>query len=200
MKTLTIGLLFALFLGAGGSWVSATITERVIYAGDTPLKSTCTVTQTGPMELTAAACQWTTTGEARVFSVLQSLIARTGFGELAQSLAEDKAEWSHNGTRVRAWLRDKQGNIIARSRTRVLTPTVLSITAGETWVVYMVDGPGVTMNLVLEKWDGDRPENTLDYLLLPFEVPAGITDLGGIKIEVFTVKSGHVPVKGLFEK
>ncbi len=178
----------------------ADIVERITYSGDTLLKSTCTVTQTGPMELTFTACKWTTTGRSKLFSVLESMPAQLGLGELGEAIKQGKAEWSHGRTRVRAWLRDKQGNIIERSRTRVLTPTVLAITAGATWVVYMVDGPGVTMNLVLEKWNGTQLAGSLDYLLLPFEVPAGTIDLSGIKIEVFTVKSGRKPPKGLFEK
>ena len=178
----------------------ANIIPRVIYAGDTPLSSDCVVTQTGPMELTAGPCLWTTTGQARVFGLLESIPALLGLGELGRAVAEGKAELFQRGTRVRAWLRDKQGNIIERSRIRILAPTVLSISAGGTWVVYMVDGPGVTMTLVLQPKDDPRPAGTLDYLLLPFNVPAGTTDLNTIKIEVFTVRPGLAPARGLFEK
>ncbi|KKL79491.1 hypothetical protein LCGC14_2014320, partial [marine sediment metagenome] len=62
MKTLVISLLL-LFLGGGYDGVSAAITERIIYAGNTPLASDCRVTQTGPMELTVMPCSWTTTGD-----------------------------------------------------------------------------------------------------------------------------------------
>ena len=200
-KIIVLLMLCSLFVATS---IHADITERIIYAGDTPLSSTCKVTQTAPMELTVAACSWTTTGQSRVvnLNIIEAMLTELGVGSVAELISQGKAEFLPGAfpSRVRGWLIDKAGNIIERSRARVLSPTVLTITAGETWVVYMVDGLGVTMNLVLKKWDGVKPVGTLNYLIMPFEVPAGTTDLTSIKIEVFTVKPNFPPRKGLFEK
>ena len=205
MKTLIAGLLFALFLGGGYGGVSAAITKRIIYAEETLLRSNCTVKQTAPMQLTIAACSWTTTGRSKIVNIgiVRAVAARMGVGEVASLIAQDKAQFTPGtlSTRVRGWFLDKDGKVIDRSRTRsVVSPVVLTITSGDLWVVYLVDGPGVTMDVVLQLDREVRPPNTLDYLILPFAVPAGTTDLGGITIEVFTVKPGHAPVKGMFEK
>ncbi len=201
MKTLIISLLFALLLPGGGTGVFAAITEQTIYAGDTPMFSNCSVEQTGPMELTVMPCSWTTPGLARVFSILESLPAQIGLGELGKALRENKAEWLPGHQRVRVWWRDAEDNIIKKSRTRVLSvPKVLTITAGTFWVVYMVDGPGVTMDIVLQPWKVERPDNTLDYLIFEFDVPVGTTDLNTIDLEVFTVRPDFPPAKGIFEK
>ena len=190
MKTLIIGLFFLLLLPFLSQ---ATITQRIIHAGDTPLFSDCAVTQTGPMELSVATCRWTTRGEA-------GIAPKEKVSDLSNKIAAGQAEMMPDGKRARWWLTDNQGNIIDKSRTRVLPPTVLSISAGNTWVVYMVDGPGVTMTLRLQPWTGISPEGVLNYLLMPFKVPAGTTDLNTIDIEVFTVLPGFPAPKGLFEK
>jgi len=199
MQKLWIVLLILALLGGGTDWVSAAITQRIIHAGDTPLASTCKVTQTGPMQLTLSTCSWTTTGEGKILDRFESAFAALGVGLAAQALRENKAEW--HGSRVRVWLRDKQDNIIERSRTRMLSvDVVLNIVAGETWVVYLVDGLGVTMNAVLLKNKELRPAGILDYILLPFTVPVGTTNLNTINIEVFTVLPGFPAPKGMFEK
>ena len=190
MKTTFLALALV-FLLVGVA--NAVIVERVIYAGDTPLTSNCTVTQTGPMELAVSSCSWTTTGQSKV-------VAREKVPNLANEIAADRVVMMPDGKRVRGWLKDKGGNIIERSRTRVLAPTVLNIIAGEEWVVYMVDGPGVTMNLILQPWDVKSPGGLIDYLIMPFKVPLGTTDLSVINIEVFTVRPDFPPAKGLFEK
>ncbi len=197
MKTLIISLLLLFLSGIA----QAAITERIIYAGDTPLTSDCRVTQTGPMKLTVMPCSWTTTGEARILGPIDSLVAATGFGPVAKALREGNAEWHHN--RVRVWLRDKQGNIIEKSRRRILSlATTLTITAGKRWAIYLLDGPGVTMIPTLVEWDGlsGRPSDMLDYIVLPFLVPLNTIDLNTITIEVFTVRPDFPPAKGLFEK
>ena len=196
MKILIISLLFALFLGGVAQ---ATIIERVIYAGDTPLASDCLVTQTGPMELTVMPCFWTTTGQARILGPIDSLIAATGIGTVARALREGKAEWHYN--RVRVWLRDKQDNIIERSVTYQVTPkAVLTIVAGQKYAVYMLQGPGQTMTITLMDPEDPRPSTFINYLVFRFDVPTGTTDLSTITFEVFTVRPDFPPAKSLFEK
>ena len=200
LKTLIISLLL-LFLGAGGSWVSAAITERVIYAGDTPLTSNCRVTQTGPMELTIAPCTFTTTGEAKIFSIFESIGARLGVGRLANAIVEDRAEMVKDGMRVRGWLTDKQGNIIEKSVTwRLPTAEIITVAPGETYFIYLVKKAGATMETVLLPVSDLSPISYIHYLAFEFTVPLGTTNLGGIEIEVFTVRPDFPPTKGLFEK
>ena len=198
MKKLIISLLIVLFLGGVAH---AAITERIIYAGPTPLASTCQVTQTGPMELTVAPCTFTTTGWARIYGILQSLVARSGVGELARAVAQGKAEWTSNGLRIRGWLRDKQGNIIERSATwRLPSAESVTVTPGNTYFLYLVKKAGVTMEIKLLPVNDPTPTTYVHYLALDFTVPLGTTDLSTVKIEVYTVRRGDRPAKGLFEK
>lgn len=191
MKTVIVSLAFWLLLVASSQ---AGIVERVIYTGDTPLASTCTVTQTGLMELTVSACSFTTTGQARI-------VAREKVSNLPNEIAAGRVQNMPDGKRVRGWFRDKDGNIIDKSKTHTrATPVALSITAGDTWVVYLLDGPGVTMDVVLQRWDDPRPANFIGFIVMPFTVPTGTTDLSTITIEVFTVKPDFPPPKGLFER
>ena len=198
MKILIVALLL-LLLGGGTDWVSAGITERVIYAGDTPLASDCQVTQTGFMELTVMPCFWTTTGEAKILGPIASFVAATGIGLVAQALREGKAEWHHN--RVRVWFRDKHGNIIERSVTYQVTPkVVLTMVAGQKYVVYMLRGLGQTMNIALMDPADPLPSTFINYLVFAFDVPFGTIDLSTVTLEVFTVRPHFPPAKSLFEK
>ncbi len=194
MKKTWIVLLVLTTLGRGYDGVSAAITQRIIHAGNTPLASDCVVTQTGPMQLTVSTCSWTTTGQAKI-------VHESKVPNLSNEIAVGNVERMPYSRRVRGWLQDSQGNIIEKSRTRFIpVPVVLNITAGETWVAYLVNGPGVTMAVVLQKRGELRPAGTLDYILFPFVVPVSTTDLSGIDIEVFTVRPDFPPAKGLFEK
>ena len=106
-----------------------------------------------------------------------------------------------DGKRVRAWLQDKSVNIIERSKTYILPTNVsLNITDGFTWVIYLVKGSGTMMDVLLMRWDTQQPNDYIEYIVLPFNVPIGTTDLNDIDIEVFTVKPGKLPVKGLFQR
>ena len=197
MKSVIISLLVLLLLTTSSQ---AAITQRVIYAGDTPLASTCQVTQTGPMELTVVPCTFTTTGEARILSRLDSAFALTGIGPVAKALREGKAEW--HGNRVRVWLHDKDGKIIERSVTYHLTTTAsIIVPPGDTYLVYLVkSNPGLKMDAILRSEAAPRPANHIHPLVFEFTVPMGTTDLSGIDIEVFTVRPGHAPPKDLFQK
>ncbi|KKL25629.1 hypothetical protein LCGC14_2403380 [marine sediment metagenome] len=200
MKKLIISLLL-LFLGGVYGVVSAGITERVIYAGDTPLFSDCNITQTGPMELTVAPCTFTTTGEAKIFNIFESIGARLGVGRLAKAITENRAEMMKDGMRVRGWLINKQGNIIERSVTwRLPTTKIIAVIPDETYFIYLVKKVGVTMGTALLPVSSPRPADYIHHLAFEFTVPLGTTNLSGIEIEVFTVKPNFAPAKGLFEK
>lgn len=198
MKTLFLTLALTLLFESIGF---GAVVERVIHSGDTPLFSDCKVTQTGPMELTVAPCTFTTTGEAKVFGVAESLPAMVGIGPLANALREGKAEWMSGSLRVRAWLRNGQGNIIERSRTRFLPVAAVTVVpAGNVYFLYLIEKPGPTLGVVLMSTSSPRPLNYIHILAFDFTVPVGTTDLSGIEIEVFTVKPGFPPSKGLFQK
>ncbi len=198
MKRIILSLFFWFLLGG---FAQADIVERVIYAADTPLFNDCSVTQTGLMELTIAPCSFTTTGQARVFSVIKSLPAKLGIGELARALDRGEAEWLPGNMRVRAWLKSKNGDIIARSERLLLTiPSILVIPAGDTYFIYLVRKAGPIMEAVLLPVSAPQPDNNVHILAYEFEVPIGTTDLSEVIIEVFTVKSGKKPKKGMFEK
>ena len=199
MKKYFILLLLFVLLGSGTDWISAAMTQRIIHAGDTPLFSDCNITQTGPMELTVTPCTFTTTGEAKIVSRLDSAFALTGLGPVAEALREGKAEW--HGNRVRAWLRDKNGNIIERSATYHLpVASLITVPPGDTYFVYLVKNPGLKMEAILLPANAPRPANYVHHLAFEFAVPPGTTNLSGIEIEVFTVLSGSAPTKGMFEK
>ena len=199
MKKTQILLLIIALLGASYDGVSAAITQRIIHAGDTPLASTCTVVQTDSMELTVSACSFTTTGEAKIIDRFESVFAALGAGPVAQALRENKAEWY--GSRVRVWLRDKQGNIIERSATYILpVANLITVPIGGPYFIYLVKNPGLKMEAILLSTRAPRPTNYVHYLAFEFTVPAGTTDLSGIEIEVFTVLPGFPAPKGLFEK
>ncbi len=181
--------------------VQAGIVERVIYAGDTPLFSDCSLTQTGPMELTVTPCTFATTGQARIFSRIQSLPAQAGIGALASAVRQGRAEWMHGGQRIRGWLTDKQGNIIEKSATwRLPVTNVITVIPGETYFIYLIKKAGVTMEVALIARSVPKPIGYIHYLAFEFEVPLGTTDLNSIEIEVFTVRPDFPPAKGLFEK
>jgi len=182
-------------MGGGNDWVSATIMQRTIYSGHTPLFSDCAAVQTAPMELTIAPCIFTTTGRAKVHSVIASLPAQAGLGQLGQAIREDKAEWY--GNRVRAWIRDSEGNIIERAVTYIL-PAAKSIIVppGDTYYLNLIKVGSVVMDVVLRPTSAPpRPANYIHVLAIEFVVPLGTTDLSSVKIEVFTVIPGSAPSK-----
>lgn len=200
MKKLIIGLIVSFLLG-GIPDTSAGITERVIYAGDTPLYSDCTVVQSGPLELTVPPCMFTTTGQAKIFNRLQSLPAMVGAGPLAAAVRDGKAEWMRDGLRIRAWIRDKQGKIIERAVTYQLpVASVITVPPGDTYFIYLVENPGKKMDTVLLPTNAPSPSNYVHYLAFEFTVPLGTINLSGIKIEVFTVRPSFPPARSMFEK
>ena len=193
MRTL-LPILLLLFLGAEGSWVSAAITERVIHAGDTPLASTCVVTQTAPMELTVSKCAFTTTGQAKI-------VDESKVPSLKNEIAAGRVERMPDGKRVRGWLRDRQGNIIEKSKTHVHNvATTVTVPGPGSWVVYLTDGPGINLDVVLQLWEDPLPPNFVEYIIMPFVIPVGTANLNQVDLEVFTVLPGFPASKGLFEK
>ena len=192
-KTWIIWLILAL-VGGSSPGVSASITQRIIHAGDTPLASTCVVTQTAPMELTVSKCTFTTTGQAKV-------VDASKVPSLKNEIAAGRVERMPDGKRVRGWLRDKQGNIIDKSKTHVRNvATAVTIPGPGQWVVYLLDGPGINLDVVLQLWEDQRPTNYVEFIVMPFMVPVGTANLNQINLEVFTVLPGFPVPKGLFEK
>lgn len=167
----------------------AGIVERIIHAGDTPLASTCTVIQTGPLQLRVNACVWKTTGRARIIqkTKVKNLNARVASGDVQMML---------DGKRVRGWLKNKDGSFVGKSKTYVLTSTIINWPAdGVRYVVYMVEGPGNTMQALFMFADLPRPSGFIDYLIFPVAIPVGTIDLDVIDFEVFIVLPGFpVPV------
>ena len=195
MKTIFIVLILLLF----SFNTHADIVDRVIYAGDTPLATDCRITQTGPMELTVEPCAFTTTGVARILGPIDSFVARTGIGSVAQALREGKAEWHRN--RVRIWLQDRQGNIIERSVTYGLpVPSVITVPPGDEYYIHLEKVGGVIMKAVLVPNRHKMALATVHPLSSEITVPVGTTDLSAITVEVFTVRPDFPPAKGLFEK
>lgn len=191
MKTFIFGVLFLFFSSIPSQ---AALVDRVIFAGDTPLASTCTVAQTGPMELTVFPCSFTTTGQARI-------VSKGRVADLPNKIAEGRAEMMPDGKRVRGWLRDRQGNIIEKSKRLFLpTPAVTTVPTGNTYFLYLVEKAGPTLGVVLLSMSDARPEKYVHYLAFEFTVPVGTTNLSSIAIEVFTVKSGFPAPKGIFEQ
>ena len=197
MKT-TFALIFLLLFSFRAQ---ADIVDQVTYAGDTPLFTDCRIIQTGPMELTVEPCTFTTTGNAKIFDALRALPAQIGVGKLAQAIRDGKAEWMLNNLWIRAWVQDKQGNIIERSVTYHLpVAAVLTIVPGDEYYIYLQKAGGVTMVAVVVPNRHKMALATVHPLSYEITVPAGTTDLSTITIEVFTVKPDFPPRKGLFEK
>lgn len=191
MKKVIISLVFWFLFAASGQ---ARIVERTIYAGDTPLRSDCTVSQSGPMELTIVPCFWTITGQAKIVDrgKVSGLEGRTLRGEV---------EMMADGKRVRGWMKREDGTVVRKSvKYRLALMSVFSITAGGRYVLYMVNTVGQAMNVVLMSADDPRPATFIDYLVFPFDVPAGTTDLTTIDMEVFTVKPGFPLPKDIFTR
>lgn len=195
MRTL---LLLACFLWLA-STLQAGVVQRRIYAGDTPLASTCAASLTGPLQITIPACSFTTTGEARIreyrFSIPDNMQQRINAG---------KAEIITNGLihkRVRVWLEKQDGTLQERSRTvTTSTDTVLSITMPLVDTYYRV-GLGVNSgvaSILLQSsadkrvWAPAPPAGwrLVHLLIFPFLVPAGDLDLSDNTIQMFTVLPG----------
>ena len=197
MKMLIVGFLLLILV----SDIQARITKRVIHAGDTPLFSDCTVTQTGPMQLTVKPCTFVTTGRAKIFDVIRALPAQIGVGELAKALREDKAEWMPDGLRVRGWIQDEKGKIIDKSTSyHLLTKGVINITTPGVYVILLMKSSGFNMDVVLASSYSPSMVNYVHILALEFDVPLGTINLSDVDIILYTVKPGHRPKKGIFEQ
>lgn len=170
------------------------IKPRIIHAGDTPLFSDFTVTQTGPMQLTVSGGDFQITGQAKILEK----------GKIpAQFLTDGRAELMPDGRRVRVWLQDKATKKIkdkSKRRTIVGQTTINVIAHATKSKAYRVDlsSPSDTVMLAqVQSWLEDEQEpvtsNLTHTLIFPFMVPPGTTDLSGINMEVFTVLPGFPP-------
>lgn len=178
------------------------IKKRIIHAGETPLFSDFTVAQTGPMQLTVSGGSFQITGQARVLP--KEKVPR-------EFLEDGRAEMMPDGKRVRVWLQDKATKKIeSKSFRRVIVGnTVINIVAHPTKDKnYRIDleSPSDTVMMVSTKsWlagqlDVSYGPNYSHFIVLPFVVPSGTTDLSGINIEVFTVLPGFPPKPLAWEK
>lgn len=176
----------------------AGIVNRVIYAGETPLASTCAASLTGLMQITIPACSFTTTGESRVISP-EKVTA-----EIETWISNGKAARMPNG-RVRVWLQKRDGTVHEKSRTATLlsdavlnipTPLVntlhraaLGVTSGVAFIMVQSSTNGG------RSWSPAPPAGwrLVHILIFPFLVPAGDTDLTDNTIEVFGVLPGFPP-------
>ena len=190
-----VGLL-CLFLATGSA--SAEVRGRVMYAGETPLASTCTVSVVAPMTLRIAPCVFTTTGEARV---------RAYRPEHHQALLDEgKAErLPHDPTRVRLWKLGKDGQPVERSQALTLPAAVdMVATPGATHrIVLTRRGDTVRLDALLQRrptrgaYPAFPPGHApVQILAFDFAVPAGTTDLHTVPVEVFTVLPGFPPGTG----
>jgi len=169
--------------------------NRIIYAGDTPLFSDFTVTQTGPMQLTISGGDFWITGQARI--VDKHKVPSDFFDD-------GRAERMPDGKRVRVWLQDKQTKQIMdkSKRRKIVGQTVVNITSHPTKTKeYRIDlesPTDIVMQIKIKSWLENQPvdkygPNYTHFIVLPFTIPAGTTDLSGIDIEVFTVLPGFPP-------
>ena len=183
----------------------AGVVQRIIYAGETPLASTCTASLTGPMQITIPACSFTTTGQARVMPMTDSNRA-----QLRDYLSKNMAE-KHPDGRIRVWLQKKDGTIHERSRTVTLSVgTVLDIPTPVVNTLYQAGlgiKAGVGSVFLQSSIDGGNTWtpappmgwNFVHILIFPFLVPSGDFDLSDDPIEVFTVLPGFPAGTGPLE-
>ena len=213
MKKTWIILLFLAILGGHPEGIRAAITQRIIHAGDTPLFSDCVVTQTAPLTLRIETCMWRTTGQARIVDAAkvvgiladknlldESSRIRSGLKELNLRVDAGEMEYMPDGKRIRGWLKNKDGSFVGKSENRVLTPiTIVWPADGQTHLVYLVGGPGATMQAELALHGETQPAGFIDFLIFETLVPVGATDFV-TDVEVFTVLPGFPAPKGMFEK
>lgn len=171
------------------------ITDRIIYAGDTPLFSDFTVAQTGLMELTVSGGQFQITGQAKLVKVNKVPPA---------FFSDGRAEMMPDGERARVWNQDKVTKQIKdkSKRRTIVGNTTISVVAHPTKDKrYYIDleSPSDVVMLVQTRFEfvgdivGAPPVNHTHMVVLPFIVPAGTTDLSGIPIEAIKILPGFPP-------
>jgi len=168
------------------------ITERIIHAGNTPLFSNFTVTQTGPMQLTVSGGDFQITGQA-------SIMKR---GEVPPAFFTDgRAELMPDGVRARVWHQDKVTKVIKdRSKRRtIVESTVVNIlshpTKARAYEVNLLSPSDILMQIQVDSWLEDQPDvpqspNYTHILVFRFVVPPATTNLSGIDIRVLKVLPG----------
>lgn len=166
-----------------------------IYAGDTPLASTLTVRQSGPMALTVSAGAFTTTGEARITQRADEVPAPVAEVEIAAGRAERLADG-----RLRLWLLDEQGEPWRPSRTHLLADDVAftlvaDATAVKRYTIELGLVGGVPTLLCRSQIAGEAAPDPpadweLGHWLVNAVIPPGTADLADVPIAVFTVVPG----------
>lgn len=174
--------------------------QGLIYAGDSPLASTITVEQTGPMQLTVRAGSFTTTGQARLRPYVPA--------DHDPIIVQGKAEKLADGTRVRLWIQKANGTPLESAKTYALAANqIITVTsdplAAVTYTIDLITDDLVAAVLVkrklveVEKY-GPPPAgwHKIHELLFEFILPPGTTDLAGLTMYVLTVKPGFPPGTG----
>lgn len=178
---------------------AAEILPQTIYAGDTPLASTCALQHIPPLTLQVGPCQFTTTGQARILPVTP---------ETAALVSAGKAELLPDGMRMRQWL--ERDGVPLRSVTATLpAEAVFTLTPHPLFPTdYLVDLVRVdttrAMSVLLRSQIADGLQRFASLpaglsLLQPFtafRLPAAALTLTGVTIRVFTVVPGFPPRTG----
>ena len=174
--------------------IKSAIDRGFIYAGDTPLACSIVVEQTGPMQLTAWAGSFTTTGQARVRTY-----DPTHHDAL---LVAGAAEMLPDGKRVRVWINGQKAQTYTLAADRMIDLTSDPLAP----VAYDVDliSDGMQTAVLLrrkvvgvEEYGVPPPGwQKVHELLFEFTLPPACADLTSIPVYVVTVLSGFPPGTG----
>ena len=194
-----IGLkLFFYFLFIWQSSAQADIVDRVIHAGETPLASSCTVSLTGPMQLTISGCSFTTTG------YYHTVPANKAPANVHGLIASGKAEKLADG-RIKVWLQNKDGTVFEKSRTIILSSDVainIPILPEAAWHRITLGVSASVGSVVAQSWTAttrrwlpDPPVGwePIHILMLEFLVPAFQNNLNNITIQAIKILPGFPP-------
>ncbi len=168
----------------------------LIYAGDTPLSSTIVVEQSGPMQLTVRAGDFTTTGQARI-------VPMDSVSNLQELIEAGRAEMLPDGQRVRIWL--QEGDRLLRSEKLTLAEDAVFDLASDPdeakcyQAMLGIDANGQPEIVMRSRFaDDEYPDwpqgwQPVQELVFEFMVPPGCSDLAGTDIYVLRVEAGFPP-------
>ena len=167
--------------------------KGLIYAGDTPLASSILVEQTGPMQLTVKAGNFTSTGQARIIDPAESKDPSIK-GKMQSLLARNLAESMPDGRRYRVWIHDKQGIPLDKNGSYTLaSDRAVNIPVLVTAKTYSIELGlvGSTPTIWVEGLE-PQPANykPIHKLVYPFIVPGGTANLAGVDMNYLQVLPG----------
>lgn len=163
-----------------------------IYAGDTPLESTLSVEQTGPLQLTVRKGHLQTTGQARIVHT-----TKIDHVQIDQLLQTNKAEMA-DAKRLRLWLNGHQ-----KKRHDLIDDFVWDIIVPSSGQIrYWLDvgtNPLGRSDVLINQMDPTMINapvsppgwSNLQTIIFPFVIAAGMTILPDII--VLTVEPGYPP-------